>query len=143
MKNNWYKKFYIILYRWIEIKIKFKFDLVHYKSCSMLLNQYDNLYKLVYTSCLFSMCINIHTFLITFVVIIFLHSIYASFFTIILSNWQLDHRFAFFHWDIVPIEEINIQTSLEGSTEDLGPAVESICLPSVDPVKNIEESVKS
>mgnify|MGYP006891258050 CR=1 FL=1 len=32
---------------------------------------------------------------------------------------------------------------MQGATEDLGPAVEAVHLPSVDPVQDVEESVKS
>lgn len=57
------------------------------------------------------------------------------------SNWEFDDALAFFHGDVVPIKEINIESSLECATQNLRPAVEAVDFVSVEPVEDVEEPI--
>ena len=59
------------------------------------------------------------------------------------SNGKFDYTLSFLDSYIVSVKEVAIESSLEGTREDLSPAVEAVNLPSEDPIENIEESIKS
>jgi len=59
------------------------------------------------------------------------------------SDRQLDDALALLHRDEVVVQEVAVQTSLQGATENLSPAVEAIDFPSVDPVEDVEEAVET
>jgi len=60
-----------------------------------------------------------------------------------ISNRELDDAFAFLHGHVVPVQEVHVQACLQGTTQDLSPAVEAVHLVPVHPVQNVKEPVES
>ena len=57
------------------------------------------------------------------------------------SNRKLNHALTFLNSNVISVKEVAIESGLEEPTQNLREAVFSINLISINPVKNVEESV--
>ena len=57
------------------------------------------------------------------------------------SNRELDDTLTLLQGNVVSVQEVTVESSLEAATEDLSEAVLAVDLVSVDPVQDVEESV--
>ena len=59
------------------------------------------------------------------------------------SNGKLNNTLTFFDGNIISVKEVAIESGLEKPTQNLREAVFSINLISINPVKDVKESVQS
>lgn len=57
------------------------------------------------------------------------------------SEWQLNHTLSFLDGDVVSVQEVAVETSLQAARQNLSQAISAINLVSVHPVQDVEESV--
>lgn len=59
------------------------------------------------------------------------------------SHRQFNDLFAFFDAHGVVVEEVDVESGLKNTREDLSPAVEVVNVEPVDPVQDVEEPVEA